>query len=117
MSDGNASTAHGEQRALGGYSDQQLPKEMIKPIAIVGMSCRFPGEASSVKGLWEMCCSGRNAWSEFPKDRMNGENYWHPNTSKHGSVSTRKLDPDAPLIRGAVQRKGRAFLKRRRCTF
>ena len=117
MSDGDASPALGEEHAWAGCSDQQPSKETIKSIAIIGMSCRFPGEASSVKGLWEMCCNGRNAWSEFPKDRMNGESYWHPNTSKHGSVSTRELGQDPPLIRVAVQRKGRAFLERRCCTF
>ncbi|KAM0796645.1 thiolase-like protein [Usnea florida] len=53
------------------------------------MSCRFPGQASSVKGLWEMCCNGENAWSEFLKDRMNGENYWYPNISKHGSFNAK----------------------------
>lgn len=76
----------GEEVAASSCSEPQLSTEVIMPIAIVGMSCRFPGDASSVKGLWEMCCSGRSAWSEIPKDRMNGDNYWHPNTSKHGSV-------------------------------
>ena len=86
MSDEDSSPALGEQGALNGSPEQQSSEEILKPIAIVGMSCRFPGDASNVRGLWEMCCNGRNAWSEFPKNRMNGENYWHPNTSKHGSV-------------------------------
>ena len=59
----------------------------VEPIAIVGMSCRFPGDASSVKGLWQMCCEGRSAWSEVPQDRMNAAHFFHPNPAKHGSVS------------------------------
>ena len=56
------------------------------PIAIVGMACRFPGEAANVKGLWDMCCEGRSAWSEIPRSRMNPEAFFHPDPSKTGSV-------------------------------
>ena len=56
------------------------------PIAIVGMACRFPGDASNEKGLWEMCCEGRSAWSEIPKTRMNAAGYYHPDPSNTGSV-------------------------------
>ena len=56
------------------------------PIAIVGMACRFPGEAANVKGLWDMCCEGRSAWSEIPRSRMNPEVFFHPNPSKTGTV-------------------------------
>lgn len=78
----------GGEHSVEGSSDKQPPADTIIPIAIVGMSCRFPGDASSVRGLWDMCCRGKSAWSEIPKDRMNGGNYWHPSTSKHGSVGT-----------------------------
>ena len=40
-----------------------------EPIAIVGMSCRFPGEASSPRQLWEMLASGRDGIGPFPTDR------------------------------------------------
>ncbi len=91
MSNTNPIPHPGETPAVNGTSTQQPSAEPIMPIAIVGMACRFPGDASNVKGLWEMCCSGESAWSEFPKDRMNGAHYWHPNTSKHGSVSNSAL--------------------------
>ena len=58
----------------------------VIPIAIVGMACRFPGNATTPKGLWELCCDGRSAWSEIPKDRMNIEGFWHPDVSKVGCV-------------------------------
>ena len=58
----------------------------VMPIAIVGMACRFPGNATTPKGLWELCCDGRSAWSEIPKDRMNVEGFWHPDVSKVGCV-------------------------------
>ncbi|MFC4562162.1 SDR family NAD(P)-dependent oxidoreductase [Nocardiopsis mangrovi] len=40
-----------------------------EPIAIVGMACRFPGEASSPDGFWTLVRSGRDAISPFPTDR------------------------------------------------
>ena len=40
-----------------------------EPIAIVGMSCRFPGGASSPEGLWQLLMEGRDAIGDFPTDR------------------------------------------------
>ena len=56
------------------------------PIAIVGLAGRFPGEATNARKLWDMCCEGQSAWSEIPKDRFNGEAFFHPNPSKSGCV-------------------------------
>ena len=63
----------------------------VMPIAIVGMACRFPGDFPGPKGLWDMCCEGRSAWSEIPKDRMNVDGFWHPDITKHGCVSHRTI--------------------------
>ncbi len=40
-----------------------------EPIAIVGMSCRFPGGVDSPESLWEMVAGSRDVMSEFPTDR------------------------------------------------
>ncbi|MCV7231496.1 type I polyketide synthase [Mycobacterium branderi] len=40
-----------------------------EPIAIVGMSCRFPGGVQSPDDLWDMVAQGRDVMSEFPTDR------------------------------------------------
>ncbi|MBW0016792.1 MAG: SDR family NAD(P)-dependent oxidoreductase, partial [Mycobacterium sp.] len=38
-------------------------------IAIVGMSCRFPGGIDSPEDLWDMLIEGRDVLCEFPSDR------------------------------------------------
>ncbi|MCQ4043210.1 type I polyketide synthase [Streptantibioticus rubrisoli] len=39
------------------------------PIAIISMSCRFPGGVRSPEELWELLAAGRDAVSGFPADR------------------------------------------------
>ena len=40
-----------------------------EPIAIVAMSCRFPGGVSTPEQLWELLTAGRDVISPFPADR------------------------------------------------
>ncbi|KAK0633153.1 beta-ketoacyl synthase [Immersiella caudata] len=48
------------------------------PIAIVGVACRFPGDASSPENLWNVLSKGKSAWREFPADRLNINGFYHP---------------------------------------
>ncbi|KAF9871551.1 beta-ketoacyl synthase domain-containing protein [Colletotrichum karsti] len=61
----------------------------MEDIAIVGMACRFPGEATSPEKLWDMMVEKKSAWSEFPKDRLNIDGYYHPSGDRQGSISFR----------------------------
>ena len=40
-----------------------------QPIAIVGMSCRLPGDVSSPEQLWDLVSAGSEGISGFPADR------------------------------------------------
>lgn len=57
-----------------------------EPIAIIGMSCRFPGGASEPARLWDVLSSGQSAWSEVPKDRFNMEAF-HLEGDPHSSTT------------------------------
>ena len=56
------------------------------PIAIVGMACRFSGDATEPEKLWDMLVEGRNGWSETPESRFANEGLYHSNREKIGSV-------------------------------
>ncbi|MFD9720100.1 type I polyketide synthase [Streptomyces sp. NPDC059076] len=49
--------------------NQKLAAESREPIAIVAMSCRFPGGVESPEQLWQLLVEGRDAVGDFPTDR------------------------------------------------
>ncbi|KAG8157511.1 hypothetical protein KVR01_012553 [Diaporthe batatas] len=52
-----------------------------EPIAIVGLSCKFAGDASSPEDLWKMLAEGKSAWSDLSA-RFNSTGAYHPNHEK-----------------------------------
>lgn len=57
-----------------------------EPIAIIGMSCRFPGGASEPSRLWDALSQGKSAWSEVPEDRFNMKAF-HQRGDPHASTT------------------------------
>lgn len=68
-------------------SDNSDPMEACKtrPIAIIGMSCRFGGDADDPQNLWHLISQGRSAWSSTPIDRFNVNSFYHPRSERIGS--------------------------------
>ncbi|MFE9484819.1 type I polyketide synthase, partial [Streptomyces spororaveus] len=48
---------------------QEVESEEQEPIAIVGMSCRYPGDVESPEDLWRLVSEETDAISPFPTDR------------------------------------------------
>lgn len=69
----------GPQASKGSKSDE--------PLAIVGFSARFPGEATSEEGFWKLLCEARTAHGKIPADRMNADTLYHPNRDRSDTVS------------------------------
>lgn len=60
-----------------------------EPIAIIGMSCRLSGEASSVDGFWDMLRNGRTGHGRVPSSRYEASAWYHPNQDRKGGVCSK----------------------------
>ncbi|QWF78550.1 type I polyketide synthase [Amycolatopsis sp. CA-230715] len=79
--------------ALGADSAPVAAAATDEPIAIIGMSCRFPGGVSTPEQLWELLVSGTDALTEFPADRgWDIERLYHPDrdANEPGTSYTRE---------------------------
>ncbi|KAI9367734.1 beta-ketoacyl synthase, partial [Aspergillus egyptiacus] len=70
-------------------ADTRKYGDATEPIAIVGMACRFPGEATTLSKFWEMMENGRAAHSAVPSDRFDAEAWYHPSHERKGSIQPR----------------------------
>ncbi|MFB9482956.1 beta-ketoacyl synthase N-terminal-like domain-containing protein, partial [Streptomyces filamentosus] len=61
-----------------------------EPVAIVGMSCRFPGDVGSPDDLWTMVSRGRDGITGFPEDRgWDTEGLYDPEPGTPGRTYSR----------------------------
>jgi len=59
-----------------------------KKIAVVGMACRFPGEANSPTAYWELLKNAKDAVSEVSSDRWDNDFYQHADKKAAGKSYT-----------------------------
>ncbi|PYI02377.1 putative polyketide synthase [Aspergillus sclerotiicarbonarius CBS 121057] len=75
-----------------------------EPIAVIGMSCKFSGGASSPDKLWDLMASGKTGWSEIPEDRYNLQGVYHSNNERTSTTHVKGghfLDDDVAAFDAA----------------
>jgi acyl transferase domain-containing protein len=60
-----------------------------EPLAIIGLSCRFPGEAVNLQSFWQMLLDSRCEWTDVPSDRWNWKSFYHPSPENPGTTDHR----------------------------
>jgi 3-oxoacyl-(acyl-carrier-protein) synthase/acyl carrier protein len=60
----------------------------LRPIAIIGASCRFPG-ANGVEEFWQLLREGRNAVGTVPFDRWDQDALYSSDPDAPGKITTR----------------------------
>jgi polyketide synthase PksN len=71
---------------------QKLKKELLKqsePIAIIGMSCRFPAGANDPNAYWELLNRGGDGIIEVPENRWDADSYYSPDPDAPGKMITK----------------------------
>ncbi len=60
-----------------------------EPIAIIGIGCRFPGNANNPAAFWALLQAGVDAITDIPADRWNIAEHYHPEPGIPGKTYSR----------------------------
>ena len=61
--------------------------DKLEPIAVVGLSLRFPQDATTVDGFWKLLLERRCTVTPFPEDRLSVSGNYHPDPRRRDTVS------------------------------
>ncbi|MFJ4336494.1 type I polyketide synthase [Streptomyces sp. NPDC088935] len=72
-------------------SRPSTPADTGEPMAIIGMSCRFPDDVASPEDLWRLVAEGRDAIGTMPGDRgWDVDALYDPNPGVPGRIYSRE---------------------------
>jgi acyl transferase domain-containing protein/NADPH:quinone reductase-like Zn-dependent oxidoreductase/acyl carrier protein len=60
-----------------------------EPIAVIGIGCRFPGDANDAASFWQLLVNGVDAVVEVPDERWNKKLFYDPEIGKPGKSHAR----------------------------
>jgi len=61
------------------HSKSTIPQRSDDPVAIIGMACRFPGDANTPERFWTLLTQGVDAIGDSPTDRWDDRRYLNEN--------------------------------------
>ncbi len=61
-----------------------------EPIAIIGMGCRFPGQASDPNKFWDLLCRGVDAIIDVPNDRWDIRRFYDSHINTPGKMIAKR---------------------------
>ena len=67
--------------------DCWLGPDKTEPIAIVGLSLRFPQEATTAANFWKLLLKAKCTVTPFPEDRLSVSGNYHPEPGRRDTVS------------------------------
>ncbi|RDL35202.1 uncharacterized protein BP5553_07133 [Venustampulla echinocandica] len=76
----------GLQNSTAGYN---LEEDILGPIAVVGLSLKFPQDAACATSFWEMLMEGRSSMTTIPKERFDIESFHIPGTKRQDALPLR----------------------------
>jgi acyl transferase domain-containing protein len=59
------------------------------PIAIIGMGCRFPGQANDPSAFWRILAQSRDVITPVPPNRWSERHFHHPQRGRPGKTQAR----------------------------
>ncbi len=87
----NVKVSTGSETINNGH--HRLQDEKLESLAIIGFSLKFPQEAVTPEAFWKMLTEKRCAMTEWPKDRMKIDAFYHPDGSRCDTVEYPVPDP------------------------
>jgi acyl transferase domain-containing protein/aryl carrier-like protein len=78
--------ANGKSNGHGGAVKKSNERE---PIAIIGIGCRFPGDANDPASFWKILRDGMDVLTEIPTDRWSLDLYYDPHPGKVGRTNVK----------------------------
>ncbi|NEO43740.1 MAG: SDR family NAD(P)-dependent oxidoreductase [Moorea sp. SIO4A3] len=68
---------------------EMMERSRSEAIAIIGIGCRFPGNANTPESFWELLSSGQDAVREIPPERWDIDSCYHPDPDTPGKMYIR----------------------------
>ncbi|NQY11876.1 MAG: acyltransferase domain-containing protein [Flavobacteriales bacterium] len=67
-----------------------MSKIKREPLAIVGVGCRYPGNANSPEEFWKLICDKKDALTEIPEDRWDSASLFAPEFKRSGKINVKR---------------------------